>query len=508
MAYDAEFYDGFDKYGPTGSQTVATLIAAGEWNTVTTAAGGVTVTPALASAGYALRVAGNNVGALRGVSKTLPGNYARIIGGMHVKSPLTGAQIGLAFGDAGTDQLTILVNATTGTVQVRRGTHAGTILGTSTEALVASVTAVMEWDVTFSQTVGIVKIWLDGVLTSLDLSGLDTCATTNAYANTFLVGTINPGIMEIDHLYLWMFASAGTADTPALTNPVVETQFPTSDDAVNFAFGSAVVGDCYRATANTNSPGANQLVLRKVTPQVNCTLDSVAILPQSTNATAKFKAVIYSNNAGAPNALLDTGPEVTGCASGTTLTMALTTPQSLLAGIDYWIGYIANTSITIAQVDAGTDGQRAANTYTSGAPATAPTMTAGQPSWMIYGNVSGLGVNWPSLDDNPPSGDLSYVSSATVNDQDTYGFPALAINPTTIYSVAVKPYLARTDAGARTMDLLMKSGAATGVGDTSGFAPPTSYGFRASYFKTDPNTGAAWSAVALNSAKSGYKIAS
>jgi len=64
----------------------------------------------------------------------------------------------------------------------------------------------------------------------------------------------------------------------------------------------------------------------------------VAIVPGATSGTAKFKAVAYADSAGAPGSLLSSGTEVVGCTSGSTLTGALITPQSLTAGTPCWIG--------------------------------------------------------------------------------------------------------------------------------------------------------------------------
>lgn len=121
------------------------------------------------------------------------------------------------------------------------------------------------------------------------------------------------------------------------------------------------------------------------------------------------------------------------------MTGALITPQSLTAGTPCWIGFITDTSVVLQQADAGTAGSKASNTYTSGAPGTTPAMTGGQASWLLYGNVSGITAhNWLELANNPALGDLSYVYSDAVNDEDLFTFDALSVNPDAIYTVAVK----------------------------------------------------------------------
>ncbi len=225
--------------------------------------------------------------------------------------------------------------------------------------------------------------------------------------------------------------------------------------------------------------------------------------------TTKFKAVAYADSAGAPGSLLSSGTEVVGCTSGSTLTGALITPQSLTAGTPCWIGFITDTSVVLQQADAGTAGSKASNTYTGGAPGTAPAMTGGQASWLLYGNVSGITAhNWLELANNPALGDLSYVYSDTVNDEDLFTFGALSVTPDTIYTVAVKGNIRREAGGSPTLDFRTKSGGTTSSGGTTGIGPGATYEWRGSFFPLDPNTGVAWTASGLNAATSGMKIAS
>lgn len=317
--------------------------------------------------------------------------------------------------------------------------------------------------------------------------------------------------MIVDHEYDRFYISSGGVDTPLLYNPIIETQFAASDAAVQFTPTAGVLGQDYSATTNTNAPGANQIFLRKFTPIVNCTLASVSILPGATSAGAKFKAVVYADSAGVPNgAPLSSGTEVVGTTSGTLLTGALVTPQALTAGTPYWIGFITDTSVVLNEVDTTITGAKAANTYTSGAPTT-PSMTTGQASWIIFGNCTSPAANWAQVNNgfsNPPLGDLSYNADATVGHADRFNFPALSVNSQNIATVAVKGYAKRSDAGARTIDLITKSNTTTSTGSAPGQAPATSYGWMVSYFDTDPNGAIAWTKTAVDAATSGYDIAS
>jgi hypothetical protein len=508
---DFDFTEGFDKYGPTGEVNIATNIALGDWTTVSSIvlADGSGIVASLVGPGYALKLRRSSVSSATTVTKTLPGNYARVVGGFTFATPFTVAGQGITFIDTATAQFSLSINAA-GQIEARRGGLTATVIATSTQTVTTNSVHCLEYDITFSAAAGIIKVWLDGTLTSLNLTSQNTKVSANAYANAMLIGTQDLGNAEMtfDHLYLWAYTAAGGTETPALTNPIVETQVGSSDSAVAFTPTAAVLGTAYRTTTTTSAPGANQLALRPYTPAVNMTINSVSIIPGATSAGAKYKGVIYSDSAGAPNTLLSSGTEVVGATSGTRLTLALVTPQALTAGTQYWIGYITDTSVVVQLSDTSTVGYKAANTYASGAPGTAPAMTSGQASYLIWGNATGMTTNWDQVDKNPPLGDLSYNQSSTVSQEDLFGFPALSSTPANIYTVAVKAYAARSDAGARTVDLRTKSVSTSSSGGSAGQTPLTTYSFLSSYFRTDPNTGVAWGASGLNAAKHGIKVAS
>lgn len=87
--------------------------------------------------------------------------------------------------DGGSRQLEWGIN-TAGCIFVNR---AGTRLATSTRQVLPGVWHYIEMEATIGNS-GSVKIWLNGEeLTELTLSGVDTQATANAYANGYTIGT-------------------------------------------------------------------------------------------------------------------------------------------------------------------------------------------------------------------------------------------------------------------------------------------------------------------------------
>jgi hypothetical protein len=492
-----QFIEGFDKYGPVNSVTsnVAALLTAGDWNTLT---GSVTIVAGLSSTGNAILVAVSGIAA-----KTLSSNFSRLIAGVRFAGPLTNNAALIGFFDSGTAQCTVTLN-TTGAVSVRTGAVGGTALATSSATVSANGTHYLEVDITFGASAAY-QVWLDGVSI---LSGTGATKTSaNSTANQVWLGQSGGGAFTADDLYLFD-SSGGTNNAVLNSNPRIETQLPNADSSVQFSFGAAILGTALWTTNTVNAPGANQLFLRKFTAGPAGQLASVACIPFVASGTANFKAVVYADSAGSPTgSALATGAQVTGTVSGATLTSAFASPPTLSASTAYWLGFITDTSLTLQLADTNLTGATKSNTYGSGPP-TNPSMTTSQASWIIYGNLTGVAVNYYETDINPPPGDISYVFSSSSGFEDLYSFPALTTTPNNIYTVAVKGNIKKSDTGARTITLQCKSGSTDSSGSAAAATPATTYGWMDSFFDTDPNTGSAWTATGLNSATSGVKVAS
>ena len=149
---------------------------------------------------------------------------------------------------------------------------------------------------------------------------------------------------------------------------------------------------------------------------------------------------------------------------------------------------------------------RTALTFASGAPNPAGTITRGLPSYLIWGNLTGMTVNYDEVNNQPPDGQYSYVYDATVDHEDLYTFNAFSQPPVTIHTVAVKAYAQKSDSGTKTVSMRLKSGAVDSGGSATGQALGTTFGWLGCFFPTDPNTSAAWTAANLNAATSGFKI--
>jgi hypothetical protein len=490
------FTEGFDKYGAaTVSGTRLTTLLSNEWTTVS---GTPVIVAPLSSLGQALRIPGSGF-----LKKTLAANYARLIGGVRMSST-NGGSVGVTFMDGATAQGGFSISSA-GVVTVRSGSTAvPTVLGTAATPLAADSTHYIEWDFEFADA-GTQKLWIDGVLV-INVTPVDMKISANAYANIMNIDHGASGVATYDDIYLFDTTTAFCAAV-LNTNPVVETRFPTSDTATSdFAFGAGFVGKSESTGGSSSAPGVT-VYLKKITPVANCTLNSVSQMPAATSAGAKFKAVLYSDTAGAADALLATGTETVGTVSGTAFTAPFGAGQALTGGTSYWIGFITDTSVTIASADATLDGVKKTNTYASGAPNPLSGQSTGQTGWQIWGNVTAVAVNYLEVNNQPPGpADASYVSSSTVGNEDLFNLPTLSFVPAAIYALSVKIWGRDTDSGVRTVTPQMKSAGTDSAGAAQ--TPATTYGWLSAYYPTDPNTAIAWTYAGANAATPGYKIAS
>jgi hypothetical protein len=351
-------------------------------------------------------------------------------------------------------------------------------------------------------------VWLDGASI---LSGTgNTRTTTNNYANAFFLATAaGGGGTTFDDLYLFD-TSGTTCNAPMLNNPVIETAFPNADTATKaWNNGASIIGVDNSAAAPTSS-AANVVQVRLFAAAANMTLNSISVAGGSaSNGAINLRPVVYAGVATGA-ALLAAGPTVVGMTAGTTTTMPLTTPLALTAGTNYAIGLMTDTSVgsVFASADVTNACVRGTATFTSGAPATLPTMTAGQTSYQMWGNCTGSASDYVSVNSNPPIDDIAYIYESTVADEELFAFPALASNPASVACVAIKARLKRSDSGTRTVDVRCASGSADTAGNAAGVTPGTSFGWVANYQPTDPNTGSAWTGTGVNAAQGGVRVAS
>lgn len=502
---DYELIDGFDKYGPvTGSSlgNADETVTTGEW---TAAAGSLAIlSPLVSGKGAAL---GNN----STLYKQIAANCARSIGCLYFsKIGSTSNVPGLIMFYDGTTAQCCLTMDVNGNIDFRRGGTSGTSLGTYNLGLPLNGVMTLAWDVTVHNSAGIAKIWINGGDASgnpqINLSGIDNGSTANNYFTRFYIDG-NGTQQKWDHLWAGFYTASGGSEVPPIDGPYVDTDWANGDDTTAGTIPASLAGtNAYSGQSNTTS--ANFLRLSRFTADTSGNLASVSLRSGSSSAGAKFKGVLYADSAGSPAALIATGNEVVGVTSNTVATSAFGTPPAVVQGTAYWMGIIIDTNITIDEAydNTGSPGRGLANTYASGAPASAASASAGN-KFMFWGPITGSADSYSAINNSEgvPSSD-SYTQLAAVGDEDLLSFPALEITPASIYRVHVKAFMLKSDANPLSADLRTKSSGTSSSGQDSGLQPGITGAWAGSRFPTDPATGVAWTGT-LSGVKHGYKLA-
>jgi hypothetical protein len=151
---------------------------------------------------------------------------------------------------------------------------------------------------------------------------------------------------------------------------------------------------------------------------------------------------------------------------------------------------------------------------------TAGTASTGSPTWATTGGSTtsvgggcvftcvGTGSNpgaqnWMAVQEYPPDDNSSYVTDATVSDQDRYTYPSVA--GSAVKAVVVNVRAEKDDSAARSIRMVAKSGATVVDNGTDFALTLNTYADFQGVFETDPNTSVAWTVSGVNAAEFGVK---
>lgn len=114
--------------------------------------------------------------------------------------------------------------------------------------------------------------------------------------------------------------------------------------------------------------------------------------------------------------------------------------------------------------------------------------------------------NFSEVNEIPPDGDTSYVSSNTPGNVDTYAFGNLTGITTGIKGLQVNILNRKDDAGSREIAPVVRSGGTDYTGNT--FAVLDNYSTAVQVYEEDPDTSAAWLVAGVNAAEFGQTVIS
>lgn len=115
------------------------------------------------------------------------------------------------------------------------------------------------------------------------------------------------------------------------------------------------------------------------------------------------------------------------------------------------------------------------------------------------------GDNYTNVDDNPPDGATSQVSSNTANDVDTYNFTALGVTGD-VQAVQAVYYATADQAGVRTLGHVTRI-STTDYADATTISLGSDWEFQRFVMPVSPATSTAWTITEIDGAEFGPKIA-
>ena len=398
-----------------------------------------------------------------------------------------------------------IVLFTSGVITAYTGSQ-GAVLGTSVSTtLLPSVWQFIEVGVVVGAS-GSMTVKVDGrvvlTLTSVNTKASNAAGTVQAFT---VCQTSNGPSGAVAHVY----ANDNTGPSPwntFLGDVRVQSRPVISADAVAFTPPSLVANTTGSASASANnSASANTLYLQKVTAGTGGTLTSVGMV-LAVSFTGHAQAAVYADNGlgtGPTGAPLATSAAQTNPSAGA-ITFAIASGPHLVSGTTYWIALLTDAIGSWRQntTNPSSSAYSYSQTYGSGFP-TGPTIS-GLSTGPFYQAINTAPSNLDVLQTSPPNPSAAFNSDATVNDQDTFNVAAVSTSATTVFGIAIKALIGKSDAGARSAATVMKSGGTTSLGSSTslGMSPTVCV----TLAQTDPNTSAQWTQSAANAIKVGYKV--
>jgi len=415
---------------------------------------------------------------------------------------LSGTNLGLYLEllDGTTAQCSVVFRSD-GAMLLTSGAPNGTVLATYTGAISAQNTwTAFEIEIVVATgATGSISVKKNGNTGAADFS-LGSLVTaggaTHSYANKLTLGmqAATVAAQQIDDL-LWR----SDASSVAWLGDVRAYQvLPSSDASVQFTGSPNPATVSISTASSTLSKTSGNGIIVAFTASQTGTI-ATATIAISTGGTGNLKAAIYdathTTSLGASNAIVNPTAAV--------LTFTFATPVSVTRGTSYY--FAVDTDFTIVYAVTGGSTGFAMTTAYASFPATSPTIGAASQAPVVVVNITPL--NSSLVGEAQEDSGTTYVYDSTVGHSDLYNTAGLGTTPASIIMVTTKGLAQKSDAGSRVGQIQLKSGSTT-VQTSNLSALSTSFLWQYRQDLTDPNTGSAWTPVAVNAAQIGPVVVS
>jgi hypothetical protein len=489
------FGDSFDLYA---AQTDA---IAGYWDSGTTA--GYTLVAGRFAGSQAVSIGSVAPNGLVKSSTATTDPVHHIVVAYFQVAALSGTTLGLYFqlSDGATNQCCIVFRSD-GAILLTSATPSGTVLDTYTGAVTAQNTwFAFEFEIVINGSTGSWAVRKNGS-TSNDHAqgGLNTRPGTNTQANKLSVGMqASVNNVRFDDV-LWR---SDASSVPWVGDIRCYARMPSTTTQTQFSVAP-------NPATNTLAPfgtGSDVTANARYTPFAAAFSGTVGtiIINVNTGFTGNLKCTIFSSDitTGNPAAILGSATNIVNPVTGNN-TCTFGTPVTVSKGVTYWFG-VSHDVTAVFTTGSGSTGRTGTGVSYASFPSASPTMGAS-----VGGVTSTVNItpsnNAEYVNEAQQDGLTSYVYDSTVNDADFYTIGTIASTPTSTIAVTARAYMQKSDAGSRTAAVQIKSGGTTVASSTLTLTTGFQWTWRTD--TTDPNTGAAWGASAVNAATIGPRVIS
>ena len=315
-----------------------------------------------------------------------------------------------------------------------------------------------EIEIVIHNTAGSITVRRNGNTTAdFTATGLNTRGgSTNNYANRLTIGMPgNPGngFHQIDD-FIWRSDASSVA---WMGDVRCYTRMPSTTVSAQFAVSPTPV-TIVVATSSNNTDNTAIGRYNSFTPTVSGTIGSI-LVSVTTGFTGNMKCSIFANFAGppaSPGAILGSATTVVNPVTGNN-TFTFGTPVAVTKGTQYWFGISHDVTATL-NFGGGSSGL---NTTTI-AYATFPVANPAVGNYNQGPLTSTIAItptnNADYVNEAQQDGATSYVYDSTVNDADFYNLAPPATTPASILMLTTRGFMQKSDAGARTASMQLKSG--------------------------------------------------
>jgi hypothetical protein len=390
-----------------------------------------------------------------------------------------------------------------GTVFFTSGLPAGTVLATVPNLI--GITQINTWfgfevEVVISNTAGSFAIRRNGnSVNDFIATGLNTRNSTNNYANKIQLIAAGAAFFQLDDFYWQSGATPGNW----LGELRCLTRMPASEQSLQFSPSGA--RNFSTGGGSGNVAQVNRAWYSFFTPTASGQLVSTTVTMLGTYTGNMKCAAFADNGSGSPGAVLASATNIINNPVGT-VTFTFSPSISVTGGQKIWIGLCVDSSSGGSCIGTGSG---AAWISLSGPPIYAAFPVANPTSLSATGNVNSsinISGNAILVNEAQQDGVTTYVYDSNPGDADFYGLPPTPIaTPFSTVAVISRGYMQKSDAGTRTAAMQTKSGSAIAAAPTM-VLTNTGWQWNSRHDMTDPNTGAAWAAAAVDALQIGPKV--